>query len=315
MRDHPPRWTHPNKRAVFEIACPPGAAHQGTIGYSRWAPEPLPERMRRGGDLVTAVPGYFDYVPVLDDADAIEWHLNFADPDLFGAYAGRLFAQDEAQVAEHPALGAVKEALEAMVGIRPMTADSTGPTPVLVTGVERRVVVSTDPDPAAGRPNGLYGNAFAAATPDAVRAATRRIEPPTVTNLIAMAAPYPGRGTYDARTIETVLITAYTGFAAAVRESALLGGPDARVAIHAGYWGCGAFGGDRTLMALLQLLAAGTASVNRLVFHTGQPGGEPPLLDAMAIEAELIPDDTIETRALIDAIAARRFHWGLSDGT
>ena len=153
MRDHPPIWTHPNKRAVYEIACPPGAVHSGTIGYSRWAAEPLPDRMHRGADLVTAKPGYFDYAPVADDANTVEWHVNFADPYLFGAYAGALFAQDESQVVEHPALGAVKEALES-VGIRPMTAESTGPTPVLVTGVERRVAVSTDPDPAAGRPRG-----------------------------------------------------------------------------------------------------------------------------------------------------------------
>ena len=135
-----------------------------------------------------------------------------------------------------------------------------------------------------------------------------------MTNLIAIAAPYPGRGAYDARTIETILVTAYTGFAAAVRESEVLAGADAQVVIHTGYWGCGAFGGNRTLMALLQILAAGTAGVDSLVFHTGQPGGEPPLLEAMEIEAELIPGDTIETEALISAIAARRFRWGLSDG-
>jgi hypothetical protein len=313
MRDHPPVWTHPNKRLVFEIACPPGSVHQGMIGYSRWTAQPLPDRMHRGADLVIAKPGYFDYKPVVDDANTVEWHVNFADPDLFGAYAGARFAQDESQVVEHPALGAVKEALES-VGIRPMTAETSGPTPVLITGAERRVAVSTDPDPASGRPRGLYGNAFAVATPDVVRAATRRIDPPTVTNLIAIAAPFPGRGAYDERTIETILVTAYTGFAAAVRESAILRDPETRVAIHSGYWGCGAFGGNRTLMVLLQIFAAGAAGVDRLVFHTGQPGGEPPLVDAMEIEAELIQGDTADAEALISAVAAKRFQWGLSDG-
>lgn len=233
MRDHPPRWTHPNKRVLFEVACPPGSVHQGTIGYSRWAAEPLPDQMLPGRDLVTARAGYFDYEPVLGGPDAVEWHVNFADPELFGAYAGALFAQDESQVAEHPALGALKEAM-ASIGIRPMTADSTGPTPVLVTGMERRVSVSTYPDPAAGTPAGLYGNAFAAAAPDAVKRATRLIDPPTITNLIAIAAPYPGRGAYDAHTIENVVVTAYTGFSAAVRESDRICGPNARVAIHTG---------------------------------------------------------------------------------
>lgn len=313
MRDHAPRWTHPNKRLVFEIGSPPGSIHGGTIGYTRWAAEPLPDRMRAGRGLVTVRPGYFDYEPVLGGPNTVEWHVNFADPDLFGAYAGALFAQDEMQVAEHPALGALKEALES-IGIRPMTADSRGPTPVLVTGVERRVAVSTDPDPAAGLPRGLYGNAFAAATPDAVRAATRRIDPPTATNLIAIAAPYPGRGAYDAVTIETILVTAYTGFAAAVDESRRLVGADARVAIHTGYWGCGAFGGNRTLMALLQIIAAGTAGVARFVFHTGQRGGEAPLSTAIDVEAELVSRGTDETWALIEAIVTRRFQWGRSDG-
>jgi hypothetical protein len=135
-----------------------------------------------------------------------------------------------------------------------------------------------------------------------------------MSNVIAIAAPYPGRGAYDARTIEAILLTAYTGFAAAARESELIGGADAQVAIHTGYWGCGAFAGNRTVMAVLQILAAGTAGVDRVVFHTGQLGGEPPVLEATEIEAELIPGDSIEPLALISAMAARRFRWGISDG-
>lgn len=313
MRDHPPRWTHPNKRAVFEVASPPGSVHRGTIGYSRWRAEALPDQLRSGRDLVTVRAGYFDYVPVLDGANAVEWHVNFADPELFGAYSGRLFAQDEMQVAEHPALGALKEALES-VGIRPMTAESSGPTPVLVTGIERRVAVSIVPDPAAGRPHGLYGNAFAAAPPDVVRGAARRIDPPTVTNLIAIAAPHPGRGAYDALTIEHILVTAYTGFSAAVRESERLHPVDTQVAVHTGYWGCGAFGGNRTLMALLQIVAAGTAGVGSLVFHSGQPGGETPLSEAIAIETVVLQAESSDPDTLIDAVTARGFRWGLSDG-
>ncbi len=80
MREHPPRWTHPNKRAVFEVAAPPGSVHQGTIGYSRWAAEPLPDRMLPGRDLVTAKAGYLDYEPVLDGTDAVEWHGELRRP-------------------------------------------------------------------------------------------------------------------------------------------------------------------------------------------------------------------------------------------
>lgn len=41
-------------------------------------------------------------------AGAVEWDVNFADPRLFTAYGSELFAQDEMQVAEHLAFGAVR---------------------------------------------------------------------------------------------------------------------------------------------------------------------------------------------------------------
>lgn len=74
----------------------------------------------------------------------MEWHVNFADPHLFVAYAGPLFAQDEMQVAEHPVLAALKQALDAD-GVDSRTDGDAGPTPVLVTGAERRVSIASDP--------------------------------------------------------------------------------------------------------------------------------------------------------------------------
>ena len=48
--------------------------------------------------------GFYDYRLVLSAPGAIEWDVNFADPHLFFACGGPLFAQDEIQVAEHPIL-------------------------------------------------------------------------------------------------------------------------------------------------------------------------------------------------------------------
>jgi hypothetical protein len=160
MARHPRVWRHPNKQVVFDIACGPGDAHGGRLGYSRWAAMPLPAaiQLETAGELVLSRDGYVDYEPVLDSADGIEWHVNFADPHLFVAYGSSLFAQDEMQVAEHPALGALKEALkEALTadGHRVVTVEDGQPTAVLVTGVERRCRVSTEPNPAEGRPYGL----------------------------------------------------------------------------------------------------------------------------------------------------------------
>jgi hypothetical protein len=268
MAENRPAWHHPNKRIVYEIACPPGAAHGCRLAYSRWTAMPLPTSLEgvADGRLVRVLDGYYDYAPSLDPGEGIEWHVNFADPHLFVAYASSLFAQDEMQAAEHPALGALREALVAD-RLAAVTVEKGEPTPVLVMGVERRCRVATDPDAAEGRPAGVYGNAFARADGDAVGRATTPIDPPTITNLIAMAAPPGGYGRYGADEIESVLTTAFTGFRAAVLESRRERGPATSVAVHTGYWGCGAFGGNRVLMALLQVLAAGSAGLDQLVFH------------------------------------------------
>ena len=47
MGEYRPAWHDPNKRIVFEIACPPGAAHGGRLAYSRWTAMPLPENEGR----------------------------------------------------------------------------------------------------------------------------------------------------------------------------------------------------------------------------------------------------------------------------
>lgn len=311
---HPPVWQHPNKEIVAAISCPPDAVHAGTLGYSRWASLPLPATAgSKGTTTVVERPGFYDYAAI--DDRAIEWHVNFADPHLFVAYGSQLLAQDELQVAEHPVLGSLKEALAAE-GAVARTVEDGRPTPVLVTGVERRCRIATEPDPSADRPDGLYGNAFARARADVVRRATTRLEPPTRTNLIAMAAPGYGQGTYTPEQIETILVTAYTAFTAASVEAARVAGGKPSVVVHTGYWGCGAFGGNRVLMAALQVLAARMAGVDTLAFHVGDPGGSELLADALGFLDG--PDGIgglVSTRERIDAIAAYGFRWGVSDGT
>ena len=154
--------------------------------------------------------------------------------------------------------------------------------------------------------------AFSKATADVVRAATTRIDPPTVSNIIAMAAPYGGRGRYTREQIDLALSTAYSGFRAAVMESRRTSGPDALVAIHSGFWGCGAFGGNRVMMTLVQLLAADMAGVARLDLHVGDPSGRTSVERALA----LAPDLATATSAaeLLAQIEALGLSWGASDG-
>ena len=139
-----------------------------------------------------------------------------------------------------------------------------------------------------------------------MRAATTVVDPPTRSNLIAMAAPV-GNGVCSFEQLEQILGTAYTGFAAAVDQSASLW-PGAVVEVNTGFWGCGAYGGDRTVMVHLQLLAARLAGVARLRFHTVDQAG---VLD-FETGAAPYPEDPVAE--LLSSMAERRFPWGTSDG-
>jgi hypothetical protein len=313
-RAHPAVLRHENKRMLYEIACPVGAVHAGQLEYSRWPELPLPLPRSTAADFVRLAAvrdGYYDYRPVLDPGSGVEWHVNFADPKLFYAYGSALFAQDEIQVAEHPGLGSLREALVAE-GRPTTTIENARPTPVLVMGAERRLAIRTAPQAERGGPSWLYGMAFARATPDAVRAATTRVYPPTISNIIAIAAPSGGYGPYRPEQIDLAISTAYSGFRAAVLESLRAAGQSVLVAVHSGFWGCGAFGGNRVLMTLVQLLAADMAGVDRLVLHVGDPSGQTSVDRALDLAPGLA--DASSAAELIARIEALGLAWGVSDG-
>ncbi len=303
--DHPPKLRHLHKRMVLDAAVPPGTTLAGRIELTRWAASALPEACTLVATECMPVPGHFDYA---GDHRGV-WHVNFADPNLFFAYGSALLAQDELQAAEHPALGPLREALLAE-GQPALTEQDLVPTPVLVAGVERRCEILTAPSPS--RPGGLYGNRFSTASIDDVRDAIRVITPPTLTNLIAIAAPGGGTGPYAPEDIEHVMVTAYTAFAAAARESRALW-PGVPVEIRTGFWGCGAFGGNRHAMTLMQLLAARLAGIDRVKFYVFDDAG----LAAYRTGAAHLDEVLAPGGSLADVLArveARRYQWGFSDG-
>jgi hypothetical protein len=317
VAEFPPRLSHPNKQIVYRIACPAGCAHPGQIAFSRWGKMRLPAALDVDDSRTRfeTCPGYFSYESPPPGSSVVDWHLNFADCRLFGAYGGPLFAQDEMQVAEHPALGSLREAL-LQSDMKPLTVEKNEPTPVLVMGVERRCRVALDCNAALGRPNGLYGNHFARASADAIAKATEPIIPPTITNLIAVEAPAYGSGGYRRKEIEYILTTAFTGFTAARLESCRDRAQPPEVVVHTGFWGCGAYGGNRVLMALLQLLAARLAGLGRLIFHTGDAAGSLAYQEASRVFKEDVESGT-QARDLSDLLArieSRGWQWGVSDG-
>lgn len=310
FQDHPPRWVHRNKQVVFDLACSSNHPFEGQIIYARWPEMQLPEVAMTGGQF-RVCPGVLTYLPSTAGA-AVEWHMNFADRHLFVAYGSPLLAQDELQVAEHPLLGALREALVSM-GKPPETVDSRGgPTPITITGVQRRCVIDTLPDSKAGRPRGLYGNAFAAASVEQVMAATQPLSPPTISNILAMAAPACGHGNYKRDEIDYIVTAAYSGFLGVRSESEGLGPEPSRTVIHTGFWGCGAFGGNRGLMTILQALAAELADVD-VVFHAFDDGGVTIAKDARGYYGR-IRDSSSTVPQMLDALVQQNFSWGESDG-
>jgi hypothetical protein len=312
VAEFPPRWGNANKLVVHNIACPSGCVHRGQITVSRWPAPPLPDRIDLAGPaVIESHPGVFDYV--LPSRETLPWYLNFAHYDLFCCYGSGLLAQDELQVAEHPALGSLREMLIAR-GISPLTVQDDQPTPILISGVERRCEIATDPNDAQGRPHGLYGNRFMAAPADVVARATRAIEPPTVSNILAMEAPI-GSGPYSRAEIAFILRSALTGFTA-VRVEAEGRLDERQIEVHTGYWGCGAYGGNRVLMALLQIIAASASGIDRLVFHTMTAEGMAPLQEArQRFTDEIAPlGPKCKGDLLVMKIANMGFVWGEGDG-
>jgi Poly (ADP-ribose) glycohydrolase (PARG) len=315
---HPPIWRHPHKRAIYDLvrARPPIS---GVMRYTRWERMSLPEQVPMGAVKTEAVLGFFSYTA----SSAHIWHLNFADPRLFAAYGSPLMAQDEWQVLEHPLLASLREFLLDSELPALTRADGVS-TPVVISNVPRQCAISLYSEPAglswwrqligtssSHRP--MYGNAFASTAERDVLRATRLLHPPTRSNIIAMSAP-TGSGAYTLKQLTDILQTAFTGFSAANHEAKCCDEATSRIEINTGWWGCGAFGGNRTVMVVLQCLAAQMAGVDRLIFHLGDSDERFQFDEGIAFTASLIADNAGQTSRIIQSLADLGFTWGQSDG-
>lgn len=126
----------------------------------------------------------------------------------------------------------------------------------------------------------IYGNAFAQASKEDLKEALHFLPSPQRINLIAIEAPKYGHGFYTREQIEYILMAAYSGFKAArisARKTHLLNRnrqqylltshSPLRTIIHTGWWGCGAYGNNRQMMILTQIIAAHWARIDELYFH------------------------------------------------
>jgi hypothetical protein len=150
------------------------------------------------------------------------------------------------------------------------------------------------------------------ASPETIRELVTRLDPPTITHVLAIEAIPGGNGRYGPEEISRVVMTATTGFSAAREESRRTAGPDAPVMIHTGHWGCGAYGGNKRMMALLQLVSARLAQVD-LVFHTFDAAGEAAYALALG-DFERRVTSGAELKDVLRQIDDLGLCWGSSDG-
>ncbi len=293
--DFKPRWRHANKIAVALLATPPNALHDGEVRASRWRGAGAPEILCTPESIVPKR-GFFTYPEPSADDDTTHWHLNFADPFLFGYGEGSLLAQDELQITEHPCLASVAYAIESGLhgqgGLTRRTQEGGEATPVLIEGAPRRCSLDT---------THLYGDLFGGASTNQVQAATKVLNPPTRSNILALAALRPSFGEYTEEQIRELFMIAHAGSSAIVRRSG-------RATLHTGHWGCGAFGGNKGLVAAIQLLAAGTAGVERVCFWWGHTGLDHSSLEHAIAVAERLNGSTLEDA--VGRLTRARYCWG-----
>lgn len=176
--------------------------------------------------------------------------------------------------------------------------------------------------------NKVYGNAFAQASQRQLMQACSYLEKPQIVNVIAIEAPSNGRGAYSRDQVKYILITSYVGFQAAKilaskthalnkaheRRSSRTGETQhLRTLIHTGWWGCGAYGNNRQMMILAQILAAYWAQIDEIIFHTQSTQYEGDIKAAKALAEKLLKEKQIDN--VIDQIVQLNLQWERSNNT
>ncbi len=187
---------------------------------------------------------------------------------------------------------------------------------VLISNTERVIKMDT---------NKVYGNAFAKASERQLIQACQYLSKPQTVNLIAIEAPSHGQGTYTREQIEYILVTCYVGFKAAQilanktqalnirnQRSASRSG-NLRTIIHTGWWGCGAYGNNRQIMVLTQMLAAYWAQINELIFHTQTNDHQRDIDTAKELATNMLKEKRVDS--VIDQIVQLNLQWEKSNNT
>ena len=320
---HSVQWLDQNKKFVYDLLTT--VEHPGTIGHGRHPPSPfgtnsleyvkaeIPIEKRKAlyqkpvTTSCTFVAQETIYAYPQAKEKEMRFQVNFADKELFGYCKTGLFAQDEMMAAEHPCLAHLRTAIE---GDKNLSQIDPGKRQVaLVMNVSRLGKIDT---------SGIYGNNFVSATQETLRAKVKKLAQASKSNLLAMTAlnvPPSLAGTpYQRKHVEQLFETAFAGFSLAKQEATLYG---KTCTIDTGNWGCGAFGNNHELIALIQIAAADLAGVDALV-HNGVSRKETEYANTarakyLEIIAQMSEPKTVEK--LIDAVCNRNYLYGIGNGT
>jgi len=169
----------------------------------------------------------------------------------------------------------------------------------------------------------VYGNTFAKASERTLANACQYLAKPQTVNLIAIEAPGYGHGVYTRDQIDYILVTCFVGFKAAqilANKTYLLNTNfqpsrirEFRTKIHTGWWGCGAYGNNRQMMILTQILAAYWTNIDELVFHTQTNEYEQEIRIAREHAERLLKETKLDK--IIDEILKLNLHWEKSNNT
>jgi hypothetical protein len=314
IQNYPPLISNKVKEEFYATALEKYKDQQGSLSVFQCA---FNEQFDADGALsfsplkIKLQDDFFNYAKDKSSEACSVWHLNFADARLFGFYGSDLFAQDEIQTLEHPLLFSVCEYLSLNRGKaynawtinRDLNSGLRIPTPVLVQNVPYWICVNTRPVLSGGRIGNLYGNNFCRASKEEILAGIKVFDGNVKSNIIAVAALAGGSGTYSKTEIEFTLKTLLCAF-----EKARSVSNSRAVAVHTGNWGCGAFGGNKEFMYLVQMIAAGAVGIDEIVFHS---------VDQAAFSCSKDKFSALKNMNFgecVDYLFDQKYNWGIGDG-
>ena len=285
------------------------------ISFSRWSNLNFQNKIfdLNGEFKLEILANRYEYNDDYDINKEMHWHKNFADSHLFVGYHSSLFAQDEIQVAEHPILANLLCAIddESEENCKPLTIENRLPRPIIIQNAVRKIDIDTVNYP-------IYGNAFARAYEETIKQATNILNPPTKTNLLCIQAPPCGFGRYSLDTIKHIFSTAYSGYKAIKFETSEKIGKTGVCVLHTGNWGCGAYGGNHYIMAILQILAAKCAQLDKVVYHAYNQKLREFVEQSLNTIENIINQESDINWINIDSCLLRiyncKFQWNSSDG-